>query len=374
MRFTRRDFLTYSGIALSSAAMGFPFEALADTADQRAPRLIVGTDKKICSINLKTCEETAIEVSLKAHSYLQHPRDPDRFWTIEKWKRMAAEVDFKTNSVLHFLESPENTLFAGHGFLSPDGDILYAAIGDYNTGKGYLLAYDTHTRKLISREQITPGGLHDCHIQPDGTLLVASAGLKFARNPSQKDLLRVELSALLRVNLQTQSVIERHSILDDDQALGHFTMTKQGAIIAISTPTGEDKTPSGNIYFLETGGKDLRKVALPDELNHALKGEILSVAIDEANHVAAITNPHGNTLILIDSEKGKYIRHITEAYCSNASYDPIRKKFIVGGKNIVAVDGSDFSLKPFEVSHMHAPRADGKRKGMLYNGSHSIVV
>ena len=373
MHFTRREFLAHSSMLLGACAVGYPLPSLATSIDDHIPHLVVGSDNKVCAINLKTSMEMIVEIPFRVHACIQHTLKPNRFMSIEKWGTSASEVDFLNPSVTKMLQSPSGTQYSGHGFFSANGDAVFLTVADYNSGKGYLTGYDTRDYKQISHDQITVGSLHDCYHQADGTLLVISDGLKFLRDMSDLSSQRLEPGAIIRMDLNNNHIIDRYEISDTDQALGHLKVTKQGNIFVLSTPTGDNKSRKGNIYFLKAGEKKLSKVSLPDNVYQGLKGEFLSIAIDEKRNVAAITNPHGRIVVLIDALKGEYIQHIRSTLFSNVAYDPVSNKFILGGKKIVSLDASDYSVAPYHVPNLHIPLPNVKSPGML-NGAHSLVV
>ncbi len=373
MRFTRREFLAQTSILLGACAIGYPLPSFATSIDDHVPHLVVGADNKVCAINLKTSIEMTVEIPFRVHACLQNPLKLNRFLSIEKWGAHASEVDFSNLSITKMLQSPPGTQYSGHGFFSAKGDAAFLTVADYNSGKGYLTGYDTRDYKQISHDQITVGSLHDCYHQEDGTLLVISDGLKFLQDMSELSSQRLEPGAIIRMNLSNNHIMDRYDISDADQALGHLKVTKQGNIFVLSTPTGDNKSRKGNIYFMKAGEKKLSKVALPMDVYQGLKGEFLSIALDEERHVAAVTNPHGRTVVLIDTLKGEYIQHIKGTAFTNVAYDPVGKKFILGGKKIATLDALDFSIAQYHVPNLHIPLPHVKFPGML-NGAHSLVV
>lgn len=374
MNINRRKFLTYSGLLLGTGIFGgYSFESLADLARAGAANLIVGTDKKVCSINLKTLEETTLDISFRAHSFLQHPQHANRFWTIEKWGRFAAEIDLSSKSVLFQLKSPKNTQFGGHGFFSPKGDVLFITVVDFTTGQGYLAGYDVTHYKLITKVQITAGTLHDCHVQQDGTIIAASSGLKMVKYTKATSGPRIEPASVVRFNLHNNTVIDKYEIADSGQSISHLTATNDGSIFALSVQTENSKSQSGNIYFLKSGGKNLNEVELPELVKQALIGEMLSIAIDEANQTAVITNPTGHTLVFVDTVTGKYLTHLTGQSFSNVSFDQIQKRFVAGGMSMAAIDAREKVINPLHIKNPHVADKKSKHSGLL-NGSHSFIV
>jgi len=385
MRTSRREFLV--GLSLLSAAGltgSFPVIArAAEIPDNRY--LMVGSGTSICAINLKNRQVHSVPVGFLGHGFVQNPLRPERVWAIEKWGRAAVEIDFKKGEVSQRMTCPETAAYFGHGFFAPEGNVLYIVQTDLLTGLGHLIGYDNGTFAQVRDYQVTPGALHDCHLLPDQTFLVVSHGSTMTIGPNKEHKYQpmLENSSLMRFDPRTNKVVDKKSIEDKDQILAHFAVTQNGSLIAIGLPRPEtdptlptdplnpgnvDLKHGGAVYF---GGLDepgLRRVVLPDDVKVKLRGEVLSIAVDEAAHLAAVTNPASKTVLFIDLTNGIYIGQIgADAY--GISYDPVMKEYLCSGGKISGIPDNRKDVSPFPVKTM-----TGEDFPNPFTGGHNTIL
>jgi hypothetical protein len=299
---------------------------------------IVGSGPSLCTIDLKSlfCKKT--NISFSPHGFAQNPKNPNRIWAFEKWGASAAEVDILDGVVTQQLTCPSNTQFFGHGLFSPEGNTLFIVREDLETGLGHCIGFDTVHYKPILDYQVTPGGLHECHLLPDHTFLVASNGAPVIyNNGTFKKMPMVERSSLVHVDPVHGAVLDKKFIHDDDQVVGHFAISLEGSIVAISGPRQNTTQQRGAIYFGHLNKPSLEKVIWPDALNTTLFDEMLSVSMDNEAHVAVVTNPNSATLLFIDTRDGSFLGTLKNE-ARGVSFDENLGQFISNSKMLSLID------------------------------------
>ena len=343
-----------------------PRFALAATAGRT---LIAGSEKTVCAVDLSTRQVAQVPVAFKPHGYAQNPRQPARIWAFEKWGRGAAEVDFVTGAVSHAFVSPENMQFFGHGFFSRDGKTCFAVREDLSTGLGHCIGFDSETYREVMDIQATPGGLHECHLLTDDTFLVASNGAPVIfKDGVMLDSPMVERSSLVHVDPVVGKVIDKKFIADDDQIIGHFALSASGTILALSSQRRSAQARHGAVYFGHVVQPTLRRVELPEPLEAKLVGEMLSIAIDEARHLAVVTNPGGARVLFIDSRTGTFLGAL-ENKINGVVFDEALAGFIGSGRELVLLTA--LQDKPQRLA---ATDKAGAAFLAGFDGAHSILA
>ncbi len=370
MEHSRRDFLKYVMAFTASAGIAIdPLRVLA-AASSAQEYLVVGSFTKAVRANLTQQTVKQLEIGFLAHSLLRHPKYPHRYLAMEKWGPNAAMVDFETDEVRK-IPSGNKYSFYGHGRYVPEKNAFYVARVSVETGKGYLVAYDPETYEVKESIHVCMGGLHECRRMPDNTYAVTNSGIKADDYGDPRKGHRVEPSALTFVDIVGGGkVVKQLPIEDDQQIIGHFEVTKHGQIIALTSPSrqflGQDmrtasRHNSGYVYFSPDGKQPLKIMDWGHRLQTQIKGEILSVALNEDHTQAAVTNPLAGNVVLIDMEKQSVIRSL-DAPFRGIVWDPVSKGYIGSAEKLVwiAPDFSKMTKLPIE-----------NKAG--YSSSHSIL-
>ncbi len=345
MEHSRRDFLKYV-MALSATGVAIdPLRVVAATASSQE-FLVVGSLSKAVCANLTKQTAKHIEIGFLAHSLLRHPKYPMRYLAMEKWGPHAAVVDFDTEEVKQLSSGGKNH-FYGHGRYVAEKKAFYVSRVSLDTGKGYMVAYDHETFEPGEAILTTPGGLHECHRMADNTFAVTSSGMKADDYGDPRKGNRVAKSALTFVDIIGSGKVTRELTIDDkEQIIGHFEVTKHGKIIALTSPVrqfkGNDmrtasKDNSGYIYISKDGKEPLKLLDWGYQLNRQIKGEILSIALNDDHTRAAVTNPLAGNVMLLDIVNDKVIRSI-DAPFRGIVWDPTLKGYIGSERNLVWID------------------------------------
>jgi hypothetical protein len=340
---SRRAFLQHLSLGMGLALSGVPLPLFgAESAAQRY--YIVGADiNSACHIDLRDQKIREVPIGFSAHSFVPHPNDPYLAIGVQKWGPSAAVIDFKKEKVLHSLARPKGTEFYGHGVFFREKNAFFVGRVELESGQGHLIGYDADTFKEVYDYPVTVGGLHDCHLLPDRTLLLASSGIKPA-GPGGGAIRgqRLEASGLVHVDLATGRVLGKKLIKDENQALSHFALAEDGTIVALSSP--RPQTPSGEVYLGSVSSSDFRRLEWTDAFQK--NGEMLSVSIDKKRHVAAVTNPGGSNLFFVNMRNGEGAGH-RPMRAMGVAYDPVKEQFLFSGEGAFYADeknGSSMAL------------------------------
>jgi hypothetical protein len=328
---SRRAFLQGSAAIASTAALAGLMPKWAGAATH--PYLITSKGRKkqtsLVAISLLSGGAITVPLGFEPHSFLQHPRHPNRIWAIEKWGANAAEIDLHEGQVRKVLRCPSNKQFYGHGLFAADGTTLFIVRVDLTKGIGHLVGFDTATYQQVEDYQVTVGGLHDSQLLPDGTMLVTSSGLYEYHDDDKHDFKRIEDSSLVHIDLQSGKKLEQKFIHDDARVIGHFAQTAGGGIIALTSIADEaiSEKDFGHIYLGNVQSNKLRKLDI-DPATGPYKGEMLSVAANDDGTMAMITNPNGRKMVVIDPKNGTYITTLMMAGTAGVCYYKPARQFI----------------------------------------------
>jgi hypothetical protein len=364
MSLSRRSFLCGAGAFLMGAAVPFPVLA-AGGAVAGDDCIAVGSGMGVCLINLARRTYDSIQVGFPVHSLVQHPTRASRFLAIEKWGYGAAEVDFATKTVIRKISSPKGTWFYGHGFTMPESDSYFITRASLETGLGSLVAYAPDTLTPGVAFEVTPGGLHECHVLADRTVLVSSSGIRTIGNGMPQNGRRVAKTSLTHVDMKTGKVIMRMEIADEDQIIGHFHVSSRGNVLALSGAKPGGKEQGGRLYYAGNVGAALREIPIPGETQQHITGEMLSVDITADGSRAAVTSPMSSLIFLVDMEKGVFLR-ARQNDGFGVAYDPAADSFISTGKMVKGID------RNFADADVIPIQGDGQER--FFNGAHSILI
>lgn len=372
MRLSRRNFLHLSSALAAGAAFLPSYLLAAESISKRHIILgaLVGGDETMCRVHLATNRADSVTIGFKGHSYIQNPKNPDQFWTFEKWGPHAALVDFKEGQIISRLDAGTDRPFFGHAAYALDSGIIYAMRYDYADAVGYVTGYDTTTYKKVIEYKATTGSPHDCRMMDDGTLMIGSNGNKLApKYPAPTFIAQLEPSALVRFDLSNGKVLHKMVVKDSYQLASHFKILKDGSVLAVTKSNFGIMGSHGKVYFGKMGDDELKPVMLPVEVQDKLQDEVLSLDVDEERALAVISNPAGRTLMVVDARSGTFLRAIENpAKC--VSFDPDSKTFYTAGGSLYALDRDVMHIAPVQV------RLTGEAAGDMpsFVSSHSLLV
>ena len=318
----------------------FPLWA-ADAASNITDYLVVGSEMSASLVNLNKRTYQGLHLGFYPHSFIPHPDGGHKYLAVEKWGPQCAEVNFKTGKVKK-IPSGKGFSFYGHGVYIKEKKLFFVTRVDTKTGKGHFIGYDPHSYKIQADYPVTPGGLHECHRASDNTYWVTSSGIHADDYGNPQKGKRVAMSSLINIDLLKNGKVLRELKLDDEnQIAGHYAMSKSGAMVVLSGPNPEVVRGHGHIYFSLDGKSPLQKLALSEEITKQIAGEMLSVVMDDEETVAAVTNPMGRVVLLVDVKAGKIVKTLRQEL-HGIAYNSSIKKFVGSNRSIFVIE-KDFS-------------------------------
>jgi hypothetical protein len=328
---SRRAFL--QELAAATILASAPRVAFAEPQPPHTRQLLMGTRKtSIGAYGLIDHNLRETDVGFLVHSIPQNPTNPRQIIAMEKWGYGMAALDLDEMRITRQIPAEENTMYYGHGFFTKDGKTFFTTRVDTNTGLGHLVGFDAQTFKLVADYQVTPGGLHECHWVDERTAMVTSIGLRSNYGVHPQDGEQVEASGLVHVDMQSGKVLDKKLVDDPRQLIAHFRKSSTGALIALSSAHARGNTEPGKIYFAKDMQSALQEVKLPENNRH---GEMLSVAFSQDGATAAVTNPVGSLIILLNGKEGR-VEKILHKQTYGVSYDNSLKEFIFSSTNKIA--------------------------------------
>lgn len=378
MSLSRRHFLqSLSAVAALSGfglAITGPAELLAATLSAPVGRYVVGAENYLVSYNLATGHLAKIDIGFDMHSASPHATDADLVWALGKLGFKGALVDLRRERVLASFDVPSGMIFYGHCAHDARRNTLHAACMDITARDGHLVSYDLNTLKVTQTDRICSGPLHDTQLLPDGNLLVATIDMERI-NPEQEapydfkqahNFWKPLGSAVTWLDGDTRKVIKRNAVADLTQAITHMHLLPTGGVIAVAAPWGDIR--AGAFYHTPDVDKPLQQVRLPKKVQDKVDYEFLSVAIDTANNVAAVTNPVGALTVFIDSRTGRYLGQVSYRHF-DVAYDATAKRFMAG-----APGGITGFVATGQTKMIAENLKDGGGDVLNFTGAHSMIV
>ncbi|MGE3769627.1 MAG: DUF1513 domain-containing protein [Bdellovibrionales bacterium] len=351
MQFTRRHFLQAMS-ALAASAVLHP--AFASASVPR--RYVTGTRTGIASYNFVTGQIEETKTGFLPHSFVKVPGPAGRIWAIEKFGSNGAIVDVFQRRVIRHFKCPEPYVFYGHG--TCQGERLLVASRSTEDGSSSLLAFNPESYKVEDAYHVIEGGVHDVQTLPDGSMLVAASEIDF--DPELfgiTPLGQEKLHSTGLVHLDVGGAFLKRILVDaKDEAAAHFLLTGKG-IIGLTMPWG--KAVHGNLYYAPTIDETLYKVAVPEDIAQRFVYEFLSGAVDPATETAALTNPKGGQVILLDSRTGEF-KGAVQNSSNGIVYNPDLQRFVTSDGGIKTIDSAGGTQMLAE--------------GRASDGSHGILI
>jgi hypothetical protein len=335
---SRRRFLQYVTQGALSAALYPTLSCFSEAHAAAVGKIVTGSMDSVYRVDLATQATKGILTGFCAHSFIADPENSEQVWAVEKWGSQAAMLDFSTGTVLQRLTCPAHTAFYGHGAYGPDRRTLFLTRLDLETGAGHVIGFDAEEARQVADYRIAPGFLHQCSLLPDGHMLTASSGIRTTLGMQPRQGPRVAPSSLIRFDPVNGKIVNEIRCGDDEHIVSHFAVAADGSVIAASSTIPASQAPHGNIYQGRIDGDALTPLALPKDVAARARGEILSIALDEAKGVAALTNPMGQLILLLDLRRKVFDKAIASETDFGIVHDAGTGCFYVDGGSIGRLD------------------------------------
>lgn len=221
----------------------------------------------------------AIPLPFFPHAFATRPSRPQRVFTFEKWGSHMAEIDLVDLTVVRITRAREGTRFFGHGVCS-DEYVYVTQMDDVNK-RGVICVMDAQSHAVVHEFNSLGTFPHDCQWLPDSNTLmvVNSRGNAYAANKENRSSI-VWLDALA-------GQCTRQVFVDTNEfGYAHLARSADGFVIV-----------AGSYDRKQHDSRPLLSIFAPDsslgilELSRSLRGEALSIYLDENRSLAAVSFP-----------------------------------------------------------------------------------
>lgn len=310
---TRRDFLGWMTVF---AAMGLLHPAQAASRSGKSEYLIIGDGQHggetlggtspyhsrpgaVKIFQSASGAVSQIPLPFFPHAFVQSTGQPGRMITFEKWGRHMAEIDLIEQRVVRVTEARAGRRFFGHGAHS--GKYIYASQMNDDKGQGLLAVLDSTSHELLHEIPTRGAFPHDCQWLPDGkTLLLVNSRSHVHAEPR-----RTNFSSLVWLDALSGNLVKQHHVEQRKFGYAHFAPAADGHVVLGgsydsrrgSQPLLAVMDPHGRAHAL-----DVKRAA-----GHALRGEVLSLYLEEAQGRVLATFPSAATVQEWDFRSGRCI-------------------------------------------------------------------
>lgn len=195
--------------------------------------------------------------------------------------------------------------FFGHGVFAHDGRLLYATENDFDEARGLVGIYDaTDGFRRLGEFETHGVGPHEILMAPDGqTLAIANGGIE-----THPDFGRAKLNldsmepSIVFIDRRTGTLRERHTCEPRwrQLSLRHMSFDRRGDLwfgCQYQGPESDQPPLIGKIG----GDAGLRLLDLPGPQQRAMKNYVGSVASSRDGEHIAVSAPHGNLIVIVDT-------------------------------------------------------------------------
>lgn len=316
-------------------------------ADKRQNALIV--------VNLTQKEKRLIETPFLPHGICIDPNNKYRVFCFEKDGEQACEIDLHTQAVARILYPQNNQLFSGHASFSDDGKTIFCIESNKDNHQGSVTIRDTETFESIRQFPTLGLSPHDCQLSKDNILTVSNSG----RSESG-----FHQPSLVSINLDTEKLVERIRLDDNDLNCGHFKFTDTKELVIASAPIGADNNTRPGGVSIRNQNQSVNTMTEPGLVIKRMTGEALGIEINQQQKIAAITHPQANLLTFWSIAEEKIIKAFAIEKPRGISQTLDNKYFIVSyGERPAMAKVSSKDLQP---------QADSIVQPTLASGEHMI--
>lgn len=231
-----------------------------------------------------------IPTTFLPHGFAFHPSRPELVAAFEKHGPGACEVDLVERRVIRAVPTAASRSFYGHGAYAADGSVLYAAETVREGRAGVLVIRDAGTLAELGELPTFGRAPHDCTLVDNGAVMVVAHG-----GGALDDASPEAAPCVTWIELASGKLLERMTLASPRFNAGHVALGAGGDLALVSAPRdGLDPTRSLGALTLRRAGGRARTVDAPRQVIERMKGETLSVLLDEARGLVAATNPTGD--------------------------------------------------------------------------------
>lgn len=222
--------------------------------------------------------------------------------------RFALAFDLERKRPGLAFEAPPDRHFFGHGFFSPDGNLLYATENAYDEERGVLGVYDTQAGYRRIGEFDTHGiGPHEALLLRDGrTIAVANGGiLTHPDHPRWKLNLATMAPSIAYLDRETGDLLELVALPArlHQLSIRHIDQAGDGALWFGGQYEGA-ATDEVGLVGRHRRGRNIELFELPDAARRSLRHYVGSVKASLDGRRIALTSPRGGICLTLDAASG----------------------------------------------------------------------
>lgn len=272
--------------------------------------------------------------------------------------RFALVLDLQNRRKPIAFSPPEDRHFYGHGFFSPNGQVLFATENDFEAERGVLGLYDVGAGFQRSGEIETHGiGPHEAILMADGkTICVANGGIATHPDyPRQKLNLPTMAPCLTYLDASTGDLIEKISLPAGQQKLSLRHMTEASGQIWFGGQYEGARSDASALVGMHRPGKDIVFADAPADTYARMNHYIGSVAASADGMRVATASPRGGRLLIWNAQSGALIE--TRTMIDVCGIATSGEHFLVsGGADVRIGDRLVFSQHGFQWDNHIATR------------------
>jgi uncharacterized protein len=240
-------------------------------------------------LNLATGKADLLDMDFLPHGIHWHAQQPMRLAVFEKKGPHACEVDLQRMLVSREIPLISGRYFYGHGCYSADNRLLFSTETWLDGKDGVIAVRDADSLEYLGEFPSFGKEPHECKLIDNGRVLVITnaGGVKGDAAP-----------CVTWVDVQTRQLLQRSELTDAGLNTGHIAIAADGSLVVVSAPrTGLDASAHGGVS-IQPRGQALLSMAAPLEVVRDMRGEALSVCIDDASGRVLVTHPDANMVTL----------------------------------------------------------------------------
>lgn len=316
----RRDFFIGNAAALALLALqssGHAKELLKKTMSKKGHWIFLADKRAFIRLDPFNGNAKTIQTPCLAHSFQVYPGEEHIVMGVSKFGTHLSVVDFKNSKIIKSINPKGNRKFYGHTCWAPDGNYFYSTQVDSLTGATFLVLYDKKNLKSVNEYQFSKGGAHDLAFLPDSkTLAITTSGIIFSNYKNKRIGTRVDHSKLIFFDSEKGSVVDEKTLSDQSQFFGHLKIGSNGRVYLISSVfenfKGSHKASAGMVF--DTALNDpVTTWEIPTNIRKKLRGELLSIELNESIDRLAVSNPTGGQVMLFSLKDRKFLSAIDNA-------------------------------------------------------------
>lgn len=225
------------------------------------------------------------------HGIAFDPRDSHRAAIFEKKGPGACIIDLQARQITTSIPTSTTRRFYGHGAFSADGSLLYATETCLDRDlAGVLVVRDAQTFVELGTLPTYGAAPHDCRLIHEGKTMVVANGGGDLNTPGSAP------ACVTYIDLASGKLLQRVKLSSPRINAGHIDVTAAADLVIVSAPRDGMKDPNNQLgaVSLRTKARALKTLSEPKAVVSRMRGETLSVVINESTRVALTTHPLGD--------------------------------------------------------------------------------